>query len=312
MTPFGAVFIVVIVIVLIFAFGHDRKKSSGVRREIDEKFEGRHTADFKLGYIADNILMIKSFPDGYISIDLTKASKVGAHRFNGMTLLNIYGEDGKLLPECKKLKTYYKKDVTEAMDAISENCNWITDAYQNSNSKRGYLPAFIVLFAIGLMIVAAYLFGNKAPDIDYNGVEIKIGTTKASAFIDAGYDLQFKNEEILSSYYAENISVTKNGKRYALITVYNKGLKTAPLKDCTIGKMYVTNDNGKADSFSVNGSKIFDMSEKDICDNLDYEERNGERLYSKKGGYTSYIDFEDSKPYSYEISLDFGKKYKSN
>ncbi|MDE7390623.1 MAG: hypothetical protein K2M82_06765, partial [Lachnospiraceae bacterium] len=122
---------------IIVGFLVDRNKSNKIRNEVDSQFEGRHTADFNLGYIADNKLMLKHRVKGYVQVDLTKARYVallyntgasgGIKLKHGDAWIRFYNEKGLPLSGFKVTDRYYAPHAEEAVQVILNTCSWIED-----------------------------------------------------------------------------------------------------------------------------------------------------------------------------------------
>ena len=133
MTPQGAVFVSILLVVLVLAFFYDKKKADKIRAEIDQKFDGKHVCDFKSmyysGYIADNTLVLKERVRGYLLIDLTKVTKICSStvHINGVPMTNIwfYGEDGKTVGDSNKIKQMSPRAANKLINLIIEHVDGI-------------------------------------------------------------------------------------------------------------------------------------------------------------------------------------------
>lgn len=129
MTPQGIVIVAVILIVLAAAFIYDKKKADRIRKEIDGQTAGKHTADFKHGYVADNKLYLKNRVKGYIEIDLTNAATAGINRDINNKFFYwpmIYDKNGKsLMGSMFDIHEMTYDSAAEIIDAVCESCSWI-------------------------------------------------------------------------------------------------------------------------------------------------------------------------------------------
>lgn len=129
MTPQGAVIVAVMLIVFAAAFIYDKKKENRIRKNIDKQTSGKHTADFKRGYIADNTLYLKKYAKGYIAIDLTKAASASIIRDENSIFfywIMISDKNGKsLMGSVFDIHPMPYKRASEIIDAVCRSCSWI-------------------------------------------------------------------------------------------------------------------------------------------------------------------------------------------
>lgn len=125
MTLQGFIFITVVIVAVVVGLIYDNKKAKKIRNDIDAKFNGKHTADFSNGYIADNTLVIKDGVKGYFLIDLTQVKKVGMRNQGGSAWISFCDENGKHVGDSKKLKSMFPGKAKEILTTVCENANWI-------------------------------------------------------------------------------------------------------------------------------------------------------------------------------------------
>lgn len=129
MTPQGAIIVAVMLVVFTAAFIYDKKKADRIRKNIDEQTSGKHTADFKHGYVANNTLYLKHRVKGYLEVDLTKAVSAGIIRDMNNRLFYwpvITDKNGKsLMGSVFDVHEMTYDSAAEIIDAVCDSCSWI-------------------------------------------------------------------------------------------------------------------------------------------------------------------------------------------
>ena len=130
MKPAGWALVIGFCVVLIIAIIWDHHNTKKFEKEMDEKYGGRHTADFKFGglkgFIADNTLVFKNSIKGYFTLDLTKVKYISAYSVNGSTYVSFADENNKELISKASLGALgTPKKVKAFLELVCANANWI-------------------------------------------------------------------------------------------------------------------------------------------------------------------------------------------
>lgn len=184
---------------------------------------------------------------------------------------------------------------------------------KNMSGKQAII-ALIIFLAVGGVVYVINHNPNAKKDMvvmNVGGIEIIPGKTAVSEFLDAGYGLALyyventldENEILEKESYVSMVALTKDGKKYASISVGNDTGKDAPLSQGIILSVEVADIDESASAATADRVAMKDLTEEKLLEM--YGEPDTHEADTNRGG--NKLEWEN-KGYYFTVNIgDDGK-----